>query len=414
MRLRKDRLTTILLVALVGIVAGLSCGGRGSTDRPVTSSLSYRGHENDADSNNLVRAFPDMAGTRLDDCQTCHRGGEVVEDRRGVAHTKTLNPCSYCHLIPFPEERVEAGAPVDYAHTLNSFGEDYREAGRNASALHKISERDSDGDGFLNSREIADHRYPGDAASRPGQPVVPLHTLQCDDLLSCVPHEQMLLMNSHRQKFDTYALYRGVTVEQLLVHLGVDLNGVESVTFIAPDGFAIDIAREFLYKRYPPGPFTAAKDPGSFAHPDQGFVHYPPREMWPAGVADGVVLPQQPRIMIAYAHDGEALEPARLDPKTGTLEGEGPYRLIVPQGYHGTPGTPDRGSSHSPSPFAADGFDYDDNKDHNAGFCTRGLVAMRINPLPEGYEEYDWKNGGFALLERQAIMVYGAGITAGR
>ena len=65
-----------------------------------------------------------------------------------------------------------------------------------------------------------------------------------------------------------------------------------------------------------------------------------------------------------------------------------------------------------PSEFGEDGYDYDDEKDHNAGLCVRGLVAVRVNPMPEGYEEFDWKNGGYSLLEKSQIIVYGAGITA--
>ena len=96
-----------------------------------------------------------------------------------------------------------------------------------------------------------------------------------------------------------------------------------------------------------------------------------------------------------------------LDPISGRMNGEGPYRLVVPQSV---PGAPDRGSKYSPSGYE-DGHDYDDSKDHNAGLCVRGIVAVRVNPIPDGYEEFDWKNGGWALIERGEIIVYGVGIT---
>ena len=41
---------------------------------------------------------------------------------------------------------------------------------------------------------------------------------------------------------------------------------------------------------------------------------------------------------------------------------------------------------------------------------TLAPVAIRVNPLPEGYEEFDWKNGGFSLLEKRQLLIYGAGI----
>jgi hypothetical protein len=88
------------------------------------------------------------------------------------------------------------------------------------------------------------------------------------------------------------------------------------------------------------------------------------------------------------------------------LNGEGPYRVVVPQSR---PGAPDRGSSFPTD--HNDGWDYDSGKDHNAGLCVRGVVAIRINPLPAGYEEFDWKNGGWALIEKRQLLVYGAGVT---
>ncbi len=71
------------------------------------------------------------------------------------------------------------------------------------------------------------------------------------------------------------------------------------------------------------------------------------------------------------------------------------------------PGSPDRASTSS---SFGDQWDHDSAKDHNAGKCIRALVAMRLNPMPEAYEEFDWKNGGYSLLEKKMIMIYGHGV----
>ena len=111
-------------------------------------------------------------------------------------------------------------------------------------------------------------------------------------------------------------------------------------------------------------------------------------------------------MLLAYERDGLPLESCNLDPTSGKLNGEGPYRLIVPQL---TPGVPDRGSQYSPT-TCDDGYDYDDSKDHNAGAMVRGTVAIRVNPLPEGYEDFDYYNGGWAYIAGHNLLIYGAGV----
>jgi len=110
--------------------------------------------------------------------------------------------------------------------------------------------------------------------------------------------------------------------------------------------------------------------------------------------------------MLAYARDGAPIEACNMDLSSQRINGEGPFRVIVPQS---TPGSPDRGSQYSPT-TCDDEWDYDDSKDHNAGAMVRGVVAIRVNPLPSGYEDFDYYNGGFAYIEDQTVIVYGHGI----
>ena len=77
-----------------------------------------------------------------------------------------------------------------------------------------------------------------------------------------------------------------------------------------------------------------------------------------------------------------------LDGASGRLTGEGPYRLVIPQAV---PSRPDRGKRYG---SYGDGWDYDPEIDHNAGAVVRGACVIRVNPMPEGYEEFDWKNAG--------------------
>ncbi len=399
MRVPTSLFAAVTATAALATSIVIGCGG---SSEDVVSSQAYRGHENDGDIHAFVNVYPDTVGTRLDDCQTCHRGGEIESDSGKVS---SLNPCLYCHLIPYPDASLISGVPLAYADTLNPYGIDYKAFGRSQDALRAIAADDSDGDSFANDAEIEALRYPGDANSMPGQPTVPLITYEWADLTALDYHEQFLLLNSHKQEFDNYATYGGVKVKALLEDACADLANATSVTFIAPDGYMIDIDIALVTGAFPAGLFYADLDPGSFADAGQGFVEYP--EEMPSGLSDGATIPGEQWLLVGYKRDGVDLATAYLDPVSGNLEEEGAYRNIVPQQV---PGSPDRGSSYSPSDYD-DGSDYDEAKDHNAGSCVRGIVALRVNPMPAGYEEFDWKNGGFSLIEKRQLIVYGAGIT---
>jgi len=371
----------------------------------VVRSQSYAGHAGERDTQILISAYPHLAGTRLDDCQSCHRGAGVVIADGEESREREFDHCAFCHLLmPASEIETISGAPQSWAETLNPFGRAYAAAGRSIAGLRALESEDSDGDGHANGAEIATGRYPGDAQSLPGQPTVPVRTLDWAAIAALPYHEQLLLLNSHKQKSDTYAVYGGARTADLLAAAGADLEQATSVSFIAPDGFTLDFDLDVVTHPFPRGIYHAGLDRGP-----AGFVRYPPAELLLAGLVDKGEIPGASAIFLTYRCNGEVLEPGRLDPATGRLEGEGPFRLIVPQGMTSGPGAPDRGSSVSPSGLD-DGWDYDPSKDHNAGFCARAVVAVRLNPLPPGCEEFDWKNGGYALLENRKLIVYGAGI----
>jgi len=93
-------------------------------------SRAYAGHENDRDIQNFIRQYPKAAGTRLDDCQTCHRSGVTGTDTE-----REYSPCGYCHLLQYPNPRYKTGFPKNYEETLNAYGLAYKRAGRTPEAL---------------------------------------------------------------------------------------------------------------------------------------------------------------------------------------------------------------------------------------------------------------------------------------
>jgi hypothetical protein len=390
-------LSILLALSLIGVDAS-------AQEHTGVSSRSYRGHANDRDITNFVTAYRQTVGTRLDDCQTCHRGGEYSGPRGGRALTK--NPCDYCHLIQNPAAGYAEPGPANFRATLNAYGLAYRDGGRSWRALRAIERLDSDGDGTANGVEIAALRYPGDPASRPGQPSAPMRTFTMAQVRALPSHTQFVLSNASRAP-DYYASYRGVHVRDLLIAAGVDLDapGFEGVTVVGVDGYLRDVSAREIGSRFPQGVFFGGLDSATLG-PECGFVRYP--RPLPAGVADRAPLPGEPWLLLAYERDGGAMDPSTLTITTGQIAGEGPFRLIVPQS---TPGAPDRGSA-APAGRCADGHAYVAAADHNAEAMVRGVIAIRVNPLPAGHEDFDHQNGGWAFVENASVVVYGFGVRA--
>ena len=41
---------------------------------------------------------------------------------------------------------------------------------------------------------------------------------------------------------------------------------------------------------------------------------------------------------------------------------------------------------------------------------VRGVIAIRIDPMPAGVEEFDYMNGGWAYIDAGQLIVYGHGV----
>ena len=219
-------------------------------------------------------------------------------------------------------------------------------------------------------------------------------------------NEEFLLANANRQQNDFYATYAGVTVRDFLTAAGVDPTdtGITGLTVIAPDGYLQDVDMSAVNAAFPTGEFHGGLDAATMGA-TCGFVLYP--SPLPAGVSNGPI-PGDPWLLLADTRDGAGMDPVALDVATGKIDGEGPFRLVVPQAH---PGAPDRGSQYSPT-TCEDGLDYDQSKDHNAGAMVRGVVAIRVNPLPDGFEDFDYRNGGWSFVAGSSVAVYGRGVTA--
>jgi hypothetical protein len=381
----------ILTAAVVGSAAWLLGAARG---QEAVRSRAYVGHETDADMQGFIKQYPAAAGTRLDDCQTCHRGGI-----KGTDTEREYSPCGYCHLLVYPNPRYRTGVPRTAADTLNAYGAAYEKAGRDLGAFTAIDGRDSDGDGSRNGAEIADLRHPGDAASRPGLPQAATVTLGWDEIRRLPVQTELLLMNTTKEPTDDYVTFKGVRILDLLSAAKVYLLGVTGITVFAPDGYSIDYSVEDIRGPFPRGRFYAG--PRSLEGTEAAFVKYPPE--LPDRVRNGRKIPGEPWLLLAYERNGRALDPSAYEKGTGRLTGEGPYRLIKPQRQ---PGRPDRSQK---AKTYGDGWDFEPKMDHNAGACVRGACVIRVNPMPEGYEEYDGKNG-WPLIGDQKIVIYGYGI----
>lgn len=391
-------LGTVLMAALVLGLGGWLAARPGQDP---AASRAYVGHENDADMRGFVRHYPATAGTRLDDCQTCHRGGV-----RGTDTEREVSPCSYCHLIVFPNARYKTGVPKDYEATLNGYGLDYKKAGRAFGSFAAIDGRDSDGDGKPNGVEVADFRNPGDPASRPGLPHAPTVVLGWDEIRGLPAHTQFLLMNKTTQRRDEYVSYKGVRVIDLLAAAEISLTGVTGITVFAPDGYSVDYGPEDITAPFPKGVYYDS--PLAITDPDRALLEKP--EAVPSGIKNGRRIPGRPWLLLAYEREGKLLDPSAYESATGKLVGEGPYRLVKPQrdlmGDPGRPGRPDRSVN---ALKYGDGWDFSDRIDHNAGAGARGACVIRVNPMPEGCEEYDWKNG-WPLIGERKIVIFGRGV----
>lgn len=348
-------------------------------------------HEGESDAANFLSAYPDMTGSKLDHCALCHSGGEY-EKKPGVF--VELGSCQWCHYSYGYDGSGNLG------DTMNQYGLDYYANGRTAAAITAIDSLDSDGDGFINSVEIAAERFPGDSNDDPTKVEAPYRVYTKAELEVMTPHTQFMLMNTSRSG-DFYAEYTGVPMETLLNDAGI-LDSATGITVYAPDGWSNyhpleQVADAELYHvngTYPQASYHKAEDS------DEWCDYSAPSC---AGRSDGdpIVNAAGLKTILAYKREGVDLDKGILTDEN-KLDGEGPFRLVVPQK---NPGPPDQ-SSKSDDQNVTWPYNYD--WDHNAGSCSRSATIIRVEPLPEGTTDINVLEAGWNYVDEEKVIVYGA------
>ncbi len=371
-------------------------------------------HQGDIDSANFRSAYPDHVGTKLDSCTLCHSGGSYTSGT--PPKTTTLGSCQWCHQV------TNYGADLTEAtvlKTLNSYGLAYKNAGRNAAALQAISSEDSDEDGSTNQVEIAAGTYPGDKNDDPTKVPAPSRVISLKELEAMPEHSQFLLMNASKSD-DSYTRYGGVALENLLKALMLD-SAQGGITVYSPDGFATyhpfspssNSNSYHVFGIYPKGTFFYNERADIALYPpdpndDQtknyltgGWCNYSSPSV--AGRENGSLIfnPAGLKMVLAFERDGEYLTPGVLNLQN-KLDGEGPFRVVPPQK---NPGPPDQRSSSANQAVI---WPYDKNADHNAGFSSRTVTMVKVEPLPAGTTDINTLEAGWPYADEKKIVVYGS------
>ena len=362
-------------------------------------------HLGDTDSVNFRSVYPDTVGTKLDSCNVCHSGGSYTSGQ--PPKTTTLGSCQWCHYVT---NYGTNSTPENLLTTLNSYGLDYKNNGRNAGALLAISDLDSDGDGFTNQVEIVALTYPGDPNDDPTKVPAPSRVISLKELEDMPLHTQFLLMNASKSD-DTYTKYSGVALENLIK--AIMLDSAKDITVYSPDGFSTyhpfslsSNANSYnVFGSYPPSIFYYDTQADMATNPSTGWCDYSSPSA--AGREDGSAIfnPEGLKMLLAFKRDGEYLTPGVLNLQN-KLDGEGPFRVVPPQK---NPGPPDQRSTASnatnPTVWV---WPYNNANDHNAGFSSRTVTMIKVLPLPAGTTDINTLEAGWPYVDEQKIVIYGS------
>jgi len=363
-------------------------------------------HNGDTDSVNFRTAYPYMVGTKLDSCTLCHKGGNYTDP--STSKTTTLGSCQYCHAIT-----GYGSDPTQFINTLNPYGRDYLNNGRNQAALKAIESLDSDGDGFSNIAEINSKplpTYPGDPNDNPNKVVASYRIYNKSQLQAMPQHSQFLLMNTTKSG-DYYATYSGVIMQDLLKTAGITANATQ-ITVYAADGFSqrhpLEDSSSNVGKTYAPyvnGTYPAATyyyDPQA-DKANGGWCDYSSPGNAGRKNGDPIAVNGGLRLILALQIDGKDLVPGYLDATNKLASGtEGPFRVVPPQKIVGPP---DQASTATNQNVI---WPYDSNADHNAGLSSKSVTVIKVEPLPAGTTDINYLEAGFNYVDQGKIVIYGA------
>lgn len=362
-------------------------------------------HEGERDADKFLDAYPTKAGTKLDNCNLCHSGGSYVNSK---GKTVELGSCQWCH------QTYGYDGAGDIEDTINAYGAAYKNAGRSAQAVVDIDDLDSDDDGHANAVEIAANSFPGDADDHPGLTPAPYRVYTRDQLEALGSHAQFMLMNTSRSG-DFYAEYTGVPIKDLLDDAGM-LGSASGIWVYAPDGWGqnhplgynADLDMYHVYGntpgqsyQYPPATYYYDLQADVDQNPDYGWCDYSAPSCIGRTHGDAIPVEGGLKAILAYKREGAYLDTGVLNDEN-KLDGEGPFRVVVPQKYVGPPDQ----SSNSDDQNVLWPYDY--NLDHSAGSCSRSATIIKIEPLPEGTTDIDILEAGWSYVDQGKIIIYGA------
>lgn len=361
-------------------------------------------HEGERDADKFLEAYPGAAGTKLDHCALCHSGGEYTNSK---GREVKLGSCQWCHY------KYGYDGAGDITETINAYGAAYKAAGRNADAVKAIDAQDTDGDTYANSSEIAARTFPADAADYPGLVQAPYRVYTRAQLEAMTQHTEFLLMNTSRSG-DFYAQYTGIPVKDLLDDAGIT-NNATNILVYAPDGWSqyhplsYDTEPEMYHVygnmtgqnyQYPPATFAYDLEADDAENTD-GWCDYSAPSCSGRSHGDAIFVENGLKAILAMKREGAYLTPGVLTDEN-KLDGEGPFRLVVPQKV---PNPPDQ-SSNADNQNVIWPYEYD--WDHNAGACTRSVTIIKVEPLPEGTTDINVLEAGWSYIDQNKIIVYGA------
>jgi hypothetical protein len=379
-------------------------------------SFAAYNHPGDSDSGIFRTVYPNTVGTKLDNCATCHRSSSTSNVPPDPV---TYGSCQWCHY------KTNYGADLSdptLQKTLNPYGLAYLNSGRNANALQAISGDDSDGDHFANQVEIVALTYPGDKADDPTKVPAPSRVISLKELEDMPLHTQFLLMNASKSD-DSYTKYSGVALENLIKAIMLD-SATGGITVYSPDGFAtyhpfdpvsnpnsyhvfgIYPKGTFWYNEradiaiYPPDPAPCANDPTK-SYATGGWCDYSSPSATGRTNDSLIFNPEGLKMVLAFERDGEYLTPGVLNLQN-KLDGEGPFRVVPPQK---NPGPPDQRSNSCNQNVI---WPYDKNADHNAGFSSRTVTMIKVEPLPPGTTDINTMEAGWPYVDEKKIVIYGS------
>lgn len=323
----------------------------------------------------------------------------------------SLGSCQWCH---YSYGYDGAGEIKD---TINVYGVDYKAAGRNATAVTSINTLDSDGDGYTNSEEIDAGTFPANADDHPGLTPAPSKVYTKSQLEAMDQHTQFMLMNASRSD-DKYTEYTGIKLKDLLDDAGI-LPSATGITVYAPDGWSQYHPLEYdedaeMYHvygnmpnqsyQYPSATYYYDEEADLAKNPEDGWCEYDAPGCAGRSNGDNIVVDGGLKAMLAISRDGGIPLETGILTDENKLDGEGPYRVVVPQKIV-PPNAPDQRSSADNQDVV---WPYTYDWDHNAGACSRSATIIRVEPLPEGTTDVDILEAGWAYVDDGKVLIYGA------